>query len=59
MLTENFVDNIHPQSRINIRNDLIAFANSFLSRWDEFADVAQVSEKYGFRFEARQTEYNN
>ena len=54
-----FVDNNHPQGRLRIRNDLIAFANSFLQRWDEFAGVAQVSEKYGFRFEARQTEYNN
>ena len=54
-----FVDNNHPQQRLNIRNELISFAQSFITRWDEFTDVTYVNEKYGYRFEARQTEHNN
>ena len=50
-------DNKHPESRKEIRNEIISLAKEYLAQWDELEDVAYVSEKYGFRFEARQTQY--
>lgn len=38
---------------------MIAFANGFINRWDEFADQETVSTKYNFKFVARQVEYEN
>ena len=35
----NFVGDL-PQNRIDTGIDLIAFAQSYLDRWDEFANVA-------------------
>lgn len=48
---------IHPPHRKKVREDLIAFANGFINRWDEFADQETVSTKYNFKFVARQVEY--
>ena len=47
----------HPSNRIQIRNSLVSLAQSFINRWDEFANRETRSNKYGFNFVARQTEF--
>ena len=45
-------------SRIAIRDELKAFAQSHIDNWESYAGKAFTSDDYGFHFESRQTEYN-
>lgn len=44
--------------RDQIRNELIAFAQSYIDNWDQYGDKEFQSSEYGFDFVSRQTEYN-
>ena len=38
--------------------ELVTFAQSYIDRWDEFADAEFTSSEFGFDFTSRQTDYN-
>ena len=44
-----------PRSQVGL--DLEALAESFLAKWDEYADREWTSSEYGFDFVSRQTEF--
>ena len=46
---------VSPRSRVRL--ELEAIAESFLARWDEYANWETKSSEFGFDFTARQTEH--
>ena len=45
-------------SRIHIRDELVAFAQTHIDAWDSYADKEYTSSDFGFNFTSRQTEHN-
>ena len=54
---EDKTDDLYPQMT-QIRNDLSAFAQSYIDNWDSYVKDEIKSNKYGFPFVARKTEYS-
>ena len=45
-------------TRVQIRDELKAFAQTHIDNWESYAGKTFTSNDYGFQFESRQTEYN-